>query len=171
MNQSPHLPPLSNFFRLVNNTPTSNTAILIRDMAMRRIFWGFCRNWFFIDPLHYLSNRSDFGFEFAEIFVIEKRIPDFASRQVPDSPTRQVGESLSLRLGFWRFKRKLGESESRRLHVSASFLLNILKPSRRVSDSPTCRVGESGTRRLAKSGSRKYLHEFQAKIGTARKVV
>ncbi len=41
---------------------------------MRRIFSGFCRNWFLIDPLHYLSSRSDFGFEFAEIFVIEKQI-------------------------------------------------------------------------------------------------
>ncbi len=26
----------------------------------------------YIDPLHYLSSRSDFGFEFVEIFVIEK---------------------------------------------------------------------------------------------------
>ncbi len=43
---------------------------------MRRIFWSFCRNWFLIDPLHYLSSRSDFGFEFAEIFVIEKGLPD-----------------------------------------------------------------------------------------------
>jgi hypothetical protein len=46
---------------------------------MRRIFWGFCRNWFLMDPLHYLSSRSDFGFEFAEIFVIEKRLPDSAN--------------------------------------------------------------------------------------------
>jgi hypothetical protein len=53
---------------------------------MRRIFWGFCRNWFLIiDPLHYLSSRSDFGFEFAEIFVIEKGLPDSASRGVADS--------------------------------------------------------------------------------------
>jgi hypothetical protein len=59
-------------------------------MAMRRIFWGFCRNWFLIDPLHYLLSRSDFGFEFAEIFVIKKRLPD---RQVGDSTTRRVGES------------------------------------------------------------------------------
>jgi hypothetical protein len=41
---------------------------------MWRILWGFCRNWFLIDPLHYLSSRSDFGFEFAEIFVIKKFI-------------------------------------------------------------------------------------------------
>jgi hypothetical protein len=34
---------------------------------MRRIF-VFFRNWFLIDPLHYLSSRSDFGLEFAEIF-------------------------------------------------------------------------------------------------------
>jgi hypothetical protein len=45
---------------------------------MRRIFWGFCRNWFLIDPLHFLSSRSDFGFEFAEIFMIEKRLSDLA---------------------------------------------------------------------------------------------
>jgi hypothetical protein len=43
-----------------------------RDMAMRRSFWGFCINWIPIDPLHYLSSRSDFGFEFEEIIVIEK---------------------------------------------------------------------------------------------------
>jgi hypothetical protein len=59
---------------------------------MRRIFRGFCRNWFLIDPLHYLSSRFDFGFEFAEIFVIEKRLPDSASQVVDDSPTRRVGE-------------------------------------------------------------------------------
>jgi hypothetical protein len=48
-------------------------------MAMRRIFWGFFRHWFLIDPLHYLSSRSDFSFKFAEIFVIEKRLPDSAT--------------------------------------------------------------------------------------------
>ena len=48
-------------------------------MAMRRIFWGFCRNWVLIDPLHYLSSRSDFDFEFAEIFIIKKRLPDSLS--------------------------------------------------------------------------------------------
>ncbi len=46
-------------------------------------FWGFCVNWILIDPLHYLSCRSDFGFEVAVILVI-------------DSPTRQVGESTRL---------------------------------------------------------------------------
>ncbi len=100
---------------------------LSRDMAMRRIFLGFCWNWFLIDPLHYLMSRSDFGFEFAEIFKIEKRLHDLASRQLSNSG--RVGELLTLRLvksescrlpiwtnqrvGFWMFKRKLGESESR----------------------------------------------------------
>ncbi len=49
---------------------------------MRQIFWGFCGNWVLIDPLHYLLSRSAIGFEFAEIFVIEKRLPDLASRGV-----------------------------------------------------------------------------------------
>ncbi len=63
---------------------------------MRRIFWGFCRNWFLMDPLHYLSSRSNFGFKSEEIFVIEKRLPDSVSRGLTDSWTRRVGESLTL---------------------------------------------------------------------------
>jgi hypothetical protein len=51
-------------------------------MTTRRIFWGFCINRFGIVPLHYISSRSDFSFEFAEIFVIEKRLPDSPSRGV-----------------------------------------------------------------------------------------
>jgi hypothetical protein len=82
---------------------------------MRRIFWGFFRNWVLIDPLHYLSSRSAIAFEFAEIFVIEERLPDSASRGVGDSPTRRVRESA-----FECKIEKLGESESRRLPDSAS---------------------------------------------------
>jgi hypothetical protein len=72
---------------------------------MRWIFWGFCRNWFLIDPLHYLSSRSDFGFEFAEIFIIEKRLPDSDTLCLSESvfeclkKTRRVRESLTPRLG------------------------------------------------------------------------
>jgi hypothetical protein len=75
---------------------------LKRDMKMRRIFWGFGRNWFLIDPVYYLSSLSDFGFEFAEIFVIEKRLPDSESRGESafecvkeNSVSRRVGESGS----------------------------------------------------------------------------
>ncbi len=45
-------------------------------MAMNRIFGGFCINRFGLGPLHYIfSSRTDFGFEFAEIFVFKKRLP------------------------------------------------------------------------------------------------
>ncbi len=49
---------------------------------MRRIFLGFCKNPFVMSPLHFLSSRSDFAFEFAEIFAIEKRLPDLLSQGV-----------------------------------------------------------------------------------------
>jgi hypothetical protein len=49
-------------------------------------FLGFCRNWFLTDPSYNLSSRSDFGFKFAEIFVIEKRLAE--------SPTQRDGERL-----------------------------------------------------------------------------
>ncbi len=51
-------------------------------MATRQISGGFCINRFGICPLHYISSRFDFGFEFTEIFVIEKRLPDSTSRGV-----------------------------------------------------------------------------------------
>ncbi len=51
-------------------------------MAMNRIFQGFCINRFGLGPLHYILSRSDFGFEFAEIFVFEKRLPVSVSRGV-----------------------------------------------------------------------------------------
>jgi hypothetical protein len=103
---------------------------------MRRIFWGFCRNWFLIDPLHNFSSRSDFGFEFAEIF--EKQLPDLPSRGVSDSPTRRVGESKAR-----------PDMASRLLNDSKENLA-----SRRVGDSSTRRVGESLTPRLDQPGSR-----------------
>jgi hypothetical protein len=91
---------------------------------MRRIFWGFCRNWVLIDTSHYLSSRSAFGFEFTEIFVIEKTTP-------------RVGESA-----FECLKEKFGESESLRLPDLANRRV-ANSPTRRVVDSPTRRVGES----------------------------
>jgi hypothetical protein len=57
-------------------------------MATRRIFWGFCRNRFGIGSLHFISSRSDLGFVFAEIFVIEKRLPDSPSRGVDKNAYR-----------------------------------------------------------------------------------
>ena len=117
-------------------------------MATRPIFWGFTRNLFGIGSLHYISSRSDLGFAFAEIFVIEKRLPDSASRRlsgsvswgVTDSPTRRVGE-----LAFECLKEKFGKSESWRLPNSANW---------GVANSPTQRVGESSTSQLGEAGSR-----------------
>ena len=57
-------------------------------MATRRIFWGFCRNRYGIGSSHYVSSRSDLGFVFAEIFVIEKRLPDSPSRGVDKNAYR-----------------------------------------------------------------------------------
>ncbi len=65
-------------------------------MTMRRIFWGFCRNLFLMSLVHYLSSRSDFGFEFAEIFVFEKRFPaitDTGSRRLRAPVIRGVADS------------------------------------------------------------------------------
>ncbi len=42
---------------------------------MNRIFRGFYINRFGLGPLHYISSRSDFSSEFAEIFVFEKQLP------------------------------------------------------------------------------------------------
>jgi hypothetical protein len=49
---------------------------------MNQIFRAFCINHFGLGPLHYISRRSNFGFEFAEIFVFEKRLPVSLSRRV-----------------------------------------------------------------------------------------
>ncbi len=60
---------------------------------------GFCINRFGIGPVHYISSRSDFDFESAEIFVIEKRLPDSPSRGVDKNAYRymcfQTFESIS----------------------------------------------------------------------------
>ncbi len=62
---------------------------------MWRIFWGFCRNWFLIDPLHYLLSHSDFGFKFEEIlnWKTTPRLGESGSRWLSNSPSRRVVES------------------------------------------------------------------------------
>jgi hypothetical protein len=87
---------------------------------MRRIFWGFCRNWYLIDPLHYLSSRADFGFEFAEIFEIKKRLPDSVSRGVDDSASRRAFECLKENSASW------GVTDSPTLRVGSRYS-NFLK--------------------------------------------
>ncbi len=144
---------------------------------MRRIFWGFCRNWFLISPLHYLSNRSDFGLKLAEIFIFEKRLPTItdtgnrrlrvsvirgvATPRITDTRSPQYEESAS---EF--FKRKLSVSMTRRLPAPAirwvadpriveseSRRLRVSR-IRRVEDSAYHWVGESTTPRIGDTGSR-----------------
>jgi hypothetical protein len=81
---------------------------IYRDMATRRIFWGFCINQFGIGPLIYISSRSDSGFKFAEIFIIEKQLPDSPSRRVADSPNLRVGESFFDYEYLREFEAKIG---------------------------------------------------------------
>ncbi len=143
---------------------------------MRRIFWGFYRNWFLMSPLHYLSSRSDFCFEFAEIFIFEKRlaaITDRGSRRLPASLIRGVGDSQHHRYGesaIEFFKRKLsvlmirrvvdsphqwyGESPTPRIVESGSRQLRV-SLIRRVTDSPYCWYGESPTPRIVESESQR----------------
>ncbi len=144
---------------------------------MRRIFWSFCRNWFLMSPLHYLSSRSDFGFEFAEIFIFEKRLPAITDtgirrlhvsvirgvvnasliRGVADSPHHWYAESATPHITDMQ-SRRLPTSPIRR--VAWIFLKKTLRiddtersrlPApviRWVADSPYRWVGESPTPRI-----------------------
>jgi hypothetical protein len=97
-------------------------------------FLGFCINRLGIGPLHYISSCSDFGFEFAEIFVIEKRLHVSPSRGVDKNAYRynffqtlnksmviahyitwQVGASPTLRLAEFSFKHSKTDSPIPRL--------------------------------------------------------
>ncbi len=133
-----------------------------RDMAMRRIFWGFCRNWFLLSPLHYLLSRSDLAFKFAEIFVIEKRLPNSVSLGVSDSLTRWVEELLTL----W-----LGESWSRRLSDSVSWGVDDSLTHQRgefshsIADSLIRQVEESATPRLGELDNRRLLDSTSRRVG------
>jgi hypothetical protein len=72
-------------------------------------FRGFCINRFSIGPLHYISSRSDFGFEFAEIFIIEN-----------DSLTCRFGESPTHQLAEFSFKHSKADSMTPRVGESAT---------------------------------------------------
>jgi hypothetical protein len=64
---------------------------------MRRIFWGFCINQGGIGPL---PSRTDLGFEFVEIFVIKKQLPDSPSRGV-DKIAYRYTFSSNLQINQW----------------------------------------------------------------------
>jgi hypothetical protein len=133
---------------------------------MRQIIWGFYINRFGIGPLHYVSSRSDFGFEFAEIFIIEKRLAESGVTRLPINtiffkPLNKSMVIVHYIPGFfflpnWSIKFcKNSNSDSPSHHSdSPTFLLNIQKPARRVGESVTRRVGESPSRRVSDSPSR-----------------
>jgi hypothetical protein len=137
-------------------------------MATKRVFWGFCINRFGIGPLHYISSRSDFDFEFAEIFVIENRLPDSPSGEstrmhIDTSVFKPFNQSMVLvhyspglflaigPLKCWFSRLKCCKNWNRDsiatpwLAKSGSRRLSD-SLSRGVSDSPTRRVGESPAR-------------------------
>ncbi len=144
--------------------------------AMRWIFWGFCRNWFLMSPLHYLSGCLDFGFEFAEIFVLKNDSPLSRTRRVADSLYRWYGESLTPRIiesGSRRLPSSLicgvGNSPHHRYgELAIEFFLKktlwiddtesrwLPAPVIRwVSDSPYRWVGKSPTPRITNTESRR----------------
>ncbi len=132
----------------------TRTSSAFMAMAMRRIFWGFCRNCFLMSLLHYFSSRSDFGFEFLRRYLYSKN-------DSPLSPIREVADTESRLLNFlqenslyrrlpapvirWVANSRIVESESCRLRVL---------PIRRVDDSGYRWVGESTTLRIGDTGSR-----------------
>jgi len=115
-----------------------------------KIFQGFCINRFSIGPLHYISSCSDFGFEFAEIFVKEKQLADLVTRQFSESLTLQIGELVSRRLSESAIE---CSKENSPLHrVGESLMPQLGKSgSRRLSDLLSQGVGDSPTRRFEES--------------------
>jgi hypothetical protein len=145
-------------------------------MAMRRIFWGFCRNWFLVVPLHYLSSHSDFCFEFPNSKNDSPLSPIWG---VADSPHHWYAESATLRitdtesrlLNFLKensLYRWYGESStpgtsdtvSRRLHV---------RRSRGVDNSAYHWYGESLTPRIVESGSQRLRLSMIRRVAIWRK--
>jgi hypothetical protein len=154
--------------RYINSKNQKSFCLLLKGHGNETDFWGFCRNWFLMSPLHYLSGRSDFGFEFAEIFVYVKRLPadspyrwvgelttpritDTRSRRLPASPIRRVGYWIILKENS--LYRWYGESSTPRTSDTVSRRLPV-SLSRRVADSAYQRYGESSTPRILESGSR-----------------
>jgi hypothetical protein len=172
---------------LPQNAPIE--AFFQRPWVARWIFWGFCRNWFLRSPLHYLSSRSDFGFEFAEIFKFAKRLPaitDTGSRRLRvvvirgvatsphhwnvESPTPRIADTWSRRLPASpiRMYRWYWESSTPRTSDTVSHRLPI-SLSRRVANSAYHQYGESTTLRIVELGSRRLCGSVIRGVAIKRK--
>jgi hypothetical protein len=142
-----------------------------REMAMNRFFRCFCINRFGMGTLQYNSSRSDFDFEFVEIFVFEKRLPAINNtgsrrlgisviRGVADSPYQWYAESLTPRIVDTgsRLLNFLKERESTpRISVTVSRRLPV-SLSRVIDDSVYHWYGELTTPRIVESRSRHSLY-------------
>ncbi len=113
-------------------------------------FLGFCRNQFLMSPLHYLSSRSDFGFEFPEIFIFEKRFPAITDTRSRRPSHHQYGESA---IEF--FKRKLSVSMIRRV-VDSLHQWYGESPTPRITDTESWRLRVSLSRGVDDSADRWY---------------
>ncbi len=122
---------------------------------MRRIFWGFCRNWFLMSPRYHRYEES-----------ATPRISDTGSRRLPaslicgvansphhwyaESATPRITDTESRLLNFlkenslYRWYR-IVESEIRRLCVSPIWKVDN-SAYRWVGESTTLRIGDTGSR-------------------------
>ncbi len=133
-------------------------------MGTIRIFWGFCIYRFGIGPLHYIFSRSDFGFEFSEIFIFKKRLPDSTMRGVGDSPYQRYAESATLRLNDtgsrWLSVSLIGGVDDSPHHQYGESAIEFFKRKlavsviRRVVDSVYHWCGESSTPQIVELESR-----------------
>ncbi len=65
-----------------HNAANSAKRSILKGHGNEADFLGFLHKPVRHRSLHYVSSCSDFSFEFSEIFVIEKRLPDSPSRGV-----------------------------------------------------------------------------------------
>ncbi len=119
---------------------------------MKRIFRFFCINWFGIGSLQILSSRSDFGFDFAMIFVIENRLP-----VINDTGSRRLHVSVIRGVAHFPHQR-YRESLTPRIDDMGSRILTLKKNLSvlvmcRVVDSPHRWYGEPTTPRISDTGS------------------
>ncbi len=122
-------------------------------MAMRRIFWGFCRNWFLIDPLQYLSSRFRFRLRIRGDIHIRKMTPPLSPIQwVAYSAYQWYGEPPTPRITDTR-SRQLPASLIR---GAATSCITDMDDSlyRWVGESPTPCITNMESRRLRVSLSR-----------------
>ncbi len=119
-------------------------------MAMRRIFWGFCRNWSLMSPLHSYTT-----FRAVPILAsnwLNWRRYSYSKNDSALSPIRGVGDMES-QLLILKKTLCIHDTESRRLPAPVMWWVAD-SPYRWVGESPTPRITDTESRRLRVSLSR-----------------